>query len=231
LVTEGYAVYAPDHHGHGRSDGARARVSVPAAVADLDQLILTAKREQPGLDVFLLGHSMGGAIALRYAIAHQDRLTGLVLSGPLAQIDGPSVQRIVINLIARVAPGLGVIKLDANLVSRDPAVVKAYSDDPLVHHRAVPATTLAAFLDHVATLPEDVARITLPTLLMYGTADGLCPPAGAVMVSRRIGARDMTTTPYAGLYHEILNEPEQNQVLDELCAWLAARVPAASAAQ
>jgi alpha-beta hydrolase superfamily lysophospholipase len=222
LAAGGFVVYALDHHGHGRSAGPRARISLSDAVADLDQLITLAGSHDPQLEVFLLGHSMGGAIALRYAMAHQSRLAGLILSGPLAAIDGRGAAKVIGRLLGAIAPGLPVTKIDPAQVSRDPAVVSAYVDDPLVFHGAIPAGTVAEFLRHVESLPEDVSRITVPTLVMYGTADALAAPSGAVMVSERIGAPDITTTAYDGLYHEILNEPEQDAVLGEILAWIDA---------
>lgn len=226
LVRQGYAVYAPDHNGHGRSEGTRGRISFADAVADLDQLIALAAERHPDLPIFLLGHSMGGALALRYALAHGDRLTGLILSGPLVQVEGRPAAKLLGRFLGAVAPGLPLTKLDPQLVSRDPDVVRAYVEDPLVFHRPLPAGTVAEFLNRAATLPGEVSAITAPTLLMYGTADGLCNPQGAVLVSERIGATDLTTIPYEGLYHEILNEPEQQRVLDDLSGWLAARTPA-----
>jgi acylglycerol lipase len=228
LQSEGYAVHALDHHGHGRSEGARGRITLADAVTDLDQLIVLASNPHPGLPVFLLGHSMGGAIALRYCMVHQDRLTGLILSAPLAEVEGRAVVQTIGKLLGAIAPGLGLVKIDPKLVSRDPAVVKAYAEDPLVFHKPIPAGTVAEFIRHVESLPNDVPQITLPTLLMYGTADKLAAPSGSVMVSQRIGSKQIQTTPYEGLYHEILNEPEQNAVLDEIAGWLARQLEAAA---
>ena len=226
LVADGYGVYAIEHRGHGRSDGTRALIDrIDNAVEDLDRLISLAGERHPQVEVFLLGHSMGGTIALRYAVSHQDRLAGLILSGPLAALEAVSpTQRIVVTLLSAVAPRAGVIAVDPNLVSRDPAVVKAYVEDPLVHHGKLPARTLTELASAIESFPATVATITIPTLVMYGTADRLCPTAGSVMLDRRVGAADKTVTAYEGLSHEILNEPEQEQVLDDLCSWLAARV-------
>jgi acylglycerol lipase len=231
LVDEGYAVYALDHRGHGRSEGPRALVDrIDNTVEDLDALVVLAAGEHPGVPVFLLGHSMGGAIALRYAIAHQDRLTGLILSGPLAALDAASpAQRVAAKVLSAVAPRLPVIAVDPTLVSRDPAVVEAYTSDPLVHHGKLPARTVAELAAAVESFPKSVGSITVPTLIMYGTEDKLVPPAGAVMVSERIGSTDTTIKPYEGLYHEILNEPERDRVMDDLCAWLKAHVSAVRA--
>ncbi len=222
LTRDGWAVFALDHHGHGRSEGPRGRISFPEAVADIDRLVDLAVERHPGLPVFMLGHSMGGALALRYSLAHPDRLSGLILSGPLVQVEGRAAAQLLGRVLGRLVPNLPLARLDPKLVSRDPEVVRAYVEDPLVFHQPLPAATVSEFLRHAATLVAEVDRVRLPTLLMYGTADGLCDPQGAVAVSQRIGATDLTTKPYDGLYHEILNEPERERVLDDVCGWLAA---------
>ena len=223
LTAAGYLVIAPDHHGHGRSEGARAQINFRTAVADLDTLLTHQTEIHPGLPVFLLGHSMGGAIALRYAITHQDRLRGLILSGPLVRsVEANPIAKLLGALVARILPGAPTVKLDAALVSRDPAVVSAYRADPLVHHGAVPALTASQFVSHSDSIMRDAQKVKLPTLLLWGTADQLCPPAGAEALAKMIGTPDLTTHAYPGLYHEILMEPEQNEILDTIVAWLAA---------
>jgi alpha-beta hydrolase superfamily lysophospholipase len=230
LNEAGFAVYGPDHQGHGRSGGKRGRVTLRAAVADLDQLIvMVSKGRHPDLPQFLLGHSMGGAIALRYAMAHQNRLTGLALSAPLAAVQGGPALHALGRALGTVLPGAPVSKVDPRLVSRDQAVVNAYIADPLNHHGPVPAGVARDLIVHVGSLAAGVRRITLPTLLMWGSADRLCPPAGAEMVAANIGSEDLTIKRYEGLFHEIMNEPEQEQVLDDLVDWLGAHLPAAVA--
>jgi alpha-beta hydrolase superfamily lysophospholipase len=226
LADAGFAVFAGDHRGHGRSEGERALVDVDDAVADIDRLVDLACAQLPGLPVFMLGHSLGGMLALRYALAHQVRLRGLVLSGPLAAVDAPPALARVGRLVARVAPRLGLIKLDPDLVSRDPEVVAAYRADPLVHHGRVPARTAAQMAETVASFPESVGAITLPTLIVYGTADGLCPPRGSVMLGERIGSDDLTVRAYGGLFHEVLNEPERETVIGDVLGWLEAHLSA-----
>ena len=226
LVDEGYAVYAVEHRGHGRSQGPRALIDrIEHAVADLDKLVALAAEEHSGAPVFLLGHSMGGTIAVSYALAHQQRLAGLVLSGPLAALEAvPAPMRLTARTLSAVAPRTPLIAIDASLVSRDPAVVGDYRSDPLVHHGKLPARTVVELAGAIEAFPEAVGTITVPTLIMYGTDDGLCSPQGSVMLSERIGSSDKTLKAYQGLYHEILNEPEREQVLDDLCAWLSLRV-------
>jgi acylglycerol lipase len=230
LVTQGYASYALDHRGHGRSDGPRAVIDrLASAVSDIDRLLVVAGDAHPGLPVFILGHSMGGLLAVQYALEHQDRLTGLLLSGALAALDAaPAPARLIARMLSVVAPRAGLIALDATLVSRDPQVVAAYRADPMVHHGKLPARTVAELMAAGQRFPERVSQITVPTLIMYGSEDRLCPPSGSVMLAERIGAADITIIPSEGLYHEILNEPEQATVLDDVCAWLDAHVGAAA---
>ena len=224
LTAEGYAVYASDHRGHGRSQGPRALIDrVENAVADLDRLLALAADAHPDAPIFMLGHSMGAMIALRYALAHQSRLDGLILSGALASVQASAALRVIGRVISVVAPRTPLIGIDPSLISRDPEVVAAYRADPLVHHGRLPARTAAEIADATDAFPAQVGAITLPTLILYGTADMLCPPAGSVMLGERIGAPDTTVRAFDGLYHEILNEPEREAVLTEVSGWLAAR--------
>ncbi len=156
-------------------------------------------------------------------------MTGLALSAPLAAVDGGPALHAFGRVMGRVLPAAPVSKVEPRLVSRDQAVVKAYIADPLNHHGPVPAGFARDMIVHVGTLAADVKRITLPTLLMWGTADRLCPPAGAELVAANIGSEDLTVRRYEGLFHEIMNEPEQEQVLDDLVGWLGAHLPAAVA--
>jgi alpha-beta hydrolase superfamily lysophospholipase len=228
LNEAGYAVYVPDHHGHGRSDGPRGRISLHEATEDLSRIVELAAGRNPECELFLLGHSMGGALALRYAMVREDRLNGLILISPLAQVDGHIGVKRLGRVLSRFAPNVPLKRIDPKLVSRDPAVCRAYEEDPLVYHGAIPAGVVGEFLAHTETLPHDLARVTIPTLLMYGTDDRIVAPAGSVMIKNRISTTDLTVTPFSGLAHELLNEPEQDQVLDQICDWMAAHAQRAA---
>jgi len=232
LVADGYAVYAIDHRGHGRSEGSRALIDrIGNAATDLDALVVLASAAHPGIQIFLLGHSMGATIALSYALRHQKRLAGMILTGALAALPPTPVPlRVAGRLLSAIAPRVPLIDVDPALISRDPDVVAAYRSDPLVHHGKLPARTLAEIAEAVESFPEAVPAIQIPTLIAYGADDGLCPPAGSVMLGERIGAVDKTVSAYPGLYHEILNEPEHELVLERICGWLSARVAPVPAA-
>lgn len=226
LVAEGYAVHAHDQRGHGRSEGPRAVIDrMDNAVEDLDRLVAAAGSAHDGAPVIMLGHSMGGLLAVCFALAHQERLSGLILSAPLAALEAASpATRLAARVLSALTPRLGVIRVDSALISRDPEVVRAYDSDPLVFHGKLPARTVFELERAVRSLPASVHAITVPTLIMYGTADRLCPPAGSLGLRDCIGAQDKTLNVYDGLYHEIFNEPEQERVLEDVCAWLRERV-------
>jgi alpha-beta hydrolase superfamily lysophospholipase len=225
LAGRGFALYALDHRGHGKSEGARALIDRMAnAVEDLDRLVLRAREAHPGRPVFLLGHSMGGAVALSYTTEHEDRLDGLVLSAPVAVLEAASpVTRAIGRLLSAVAPGLGVYSIDATAVSRDPEVVRDYEQDPLNYHGKLPARTVAELSVAVSGFPDAVRQFHLPLLVLVGTADRLVPPEGSDLIHDLAGSSDKAIEHYDGLYHEILNEPEKERVVADLAQWLEAR--------
>ncbi|MGI8623233.1 MAG: lysophospholipase [Solirubrobacteraceae bacterium] len=227
LVPEGFAVYAIDHRGHGRSEGSRAQIDRMAHVVDdLDQLIDRARKDLAGRPLFLLGHSMGGTVAIAYAIAHQDKLDGLVLSAPLAALEAaPLPLRLVAKGLSLVLPDTGVYQVSSEAVSRDPDEVAAYDADPLNHHGKLPARTVQELAHAVARFEADSSRLTLPLLVVIGTADRVVLPAGGRMVNDRASSADKTLMTYPGFYHEIFNEPagERDRPLDDLAAWLTER--------
>lgn len=225
LAERGYAVYALDHRGHGRSGGRRAVIDrVDNAVSDLGTLIALAASESgaPGKP-FLLGHSMGGWLSLAFATRRQDEIRGLILSAPVAVLEAASpVQRVAGHVLSAVAPRLGVFPIDSRTVSRDPEVVRDYDADPLNHHGKLPARTVHEMAQEVARFPESIPHITVPLLVMVGTGDELVPPVSSELVLDWAGSEDKTLKRYDGLYHEILNEPERDAVLADIAAWLDA---------
>jgi alpha-beta hydrolase superfamily lysophospholipase len=229
LTSRGYAMYAIDHRGHGRSAGDRAVIDrMRNAVEDVHTLVERAVAAHPGRPVVLLGHSMGGAVALSYTVEHEDALDALVLSAPLAALEAASpVQRVAGRVLSVIAPKLGVVGIDSTAVSRDPKVVEDYDADDLNYHGKLPARTVAELTSAIDGYPEAVKRLELPMLVMHGTADRLTPIAGSEMVVENAASGDKTFKRYDGLFHELLNEPERQEVLDDIAAWLDERFPAA----
>lgn len=228
LTARGYAVHALDHRGHGRSEGRRSNIGrFAGVVSDLGELIVRARRDHPGVPTFLLGHSMGGAIALACALEHQAELRGLVLSAPaLASNERvPPLRHLLLRLLSRIAPDMGVLNLPAEAVSREPAVVAAYAQDPLVYRGAVPVRTVAELVAAMATFPLRASELHLPVLVQHGTGDLLVPLAACEPIYDRLGdARMRTVKRYDGLYHEVYNEPERDRVIADLLEWLDAQL-------
>lgn len=224
LVAHGFAVYAMDHRGHGRSAGPRANIErFDYLVSDLGGFVGRAQRQHPGVNVILLGHSMGGTVALGCALKYQDALRALVLSAPaLAPPEAPSaLKRFVVNAISSLKPDAGLMKLPARAVSRDRQVVHAYETDPLVHHDAIPARTLAELFAAMQGLQGRAHELRLPVLIQHGSADTLVPLAAAHPVYQHLGiAKRRTLQVYDGLYHEVYNEPERGRVVGDLVSWL-----------
>lgn len=229
FVPQGYAVFALDHTGHGQSSGARCYVdSFAEYVTTLKIFTDMLRAQHPGLPTFIVGHSMGGLISTLYLIENQAGHAGAVLSGPAIQAsDGISAFTVAMGrFLARVAPKAGALALDPAGVSRDPAVVQAYRDDPLVYTGKLPARLAAETLDAMERAQRDANRITLPILILQGTADALVNPAGAQLLYDRVSSPDRSLRLYPGYYHELYNEPEpeRNRVLDDVQSWLAAHL-------
>ena len=226
FTDAGYAVHALDHRGHGKSGGTRAVIdSFANADADIDQLVDRVRRESGFARIKLVGHSMGGSLALNYALNHPEKLSGLVLSGPAIGGGLPKVQALLLSLISRIAPALGMIQLDAEAVSRDPQVVADYKADPLVFLGKVPARTAREMMHAISAYPARVGSMQLPCLLMHGSADSLVLAKDAQPVFDAIASPDKTVRIFDGLYHEIFNEPERLEVLGIVKDWLDARLP------
>jgi len=207
FLPRGYAVYALDHRGHGRSEGERVQIDTyDEYLADLKTFFDLVRGEQPQAAIVLVGHSMGATIATAYAARHQDELAGLVLSG--GGID-----------TEKAPPRPADLDLSATL-SRDPAVVDAYRSDPLVFHGPAPAQRAAATAAVRERLPALAKQITLPILIMAGAASPLGDGPRSEALYETVGSTDRTLKLYAGLMHEIFNEPEHEQVFADLAAWL-----------
>ena len=224
---EGLITYALDHRGHGRSGGKRVLVKdICEYTADFGTLVGIAAKDHPGLTRIVLGHSMGGGIVFAYGVEHPDDYDLMVLSGPAvaAQLAVSPLLGWVAKTMGTIAPGLPLQALDASAVSRDPAVVNAYNTDPLVYHGKIPGGVARALLVVGETMPQRAPSLTAPLLVVHGSDDRLIPVEGSRRLVEAVGSRDVELTVYPGLYHEVFNEPEQEQVLDDVVSWINARL-------
>lgn len=223
LVQAGYAVHALDHRGHGKSEGKRVYVKrYDEFQRDLVQFRELVTAQHPGLPLVVMGHSMGGNLAMGHVLDHQEGVRALVLSGPALKLGEslPKWQVGILLLIAKVFPGLRPQALAADAISRDPEVVRAYLDDPLVFSGKVTAGLGAALIRAMRSFPARYASLRLPLLLLHGTHDQLADVAGTRELERLAVNAQVTAHYYDGLYHEVFNEPEQATVIADLVAWL-----------
>ncbi len=228
LVAAGCAVHALDHRGHGRSEGKRAYVrSYDELTDDLLMFRRHVEGAHPGVPLIVLGHSMGGNLAVAHVLDHQDGIAGLALSGAALQVgdDLSGVQIAIFRTIAKVAPGFRPQALSAEAISRDPAVVEAYRSDPLVYTGKISAGIGAALIDAMERFPSRYGELALPVLVMHGTDDELAAIEGSKALEAAAVNADVTSHYYDGLFHEIFNEPERARVLDDLVAWIERVVP------
>ncbi|MGV1087207.1 MAG: alpha/beta hydrolase [Mycobacterium sp.] len=223
----GLATYALDHRGHGRAGGKRVRVRhMQEFVSDYRTLVLTARKENPGVPLIVLGHSMGGGIVFAYGVEHPGEYDLMVLSGPaIAAHEGVSkIKAVIGKAVGSVLPDLPIEQISADAVSRDPNVVADYNADPLVYRGKIPAGIAKALLVVGETMHQRAPGITAPLLVVHGEDDQLVSAEGSKRLVECIGSTDVELKIYPELYHEVFNEPEREQVLDDVTTWIQARL-------
>jgi len=226
LTARGYAVRAYDHQGHGRSDGSRVFVRrFDDYLDDLEIFLGRVAERHPDKPRWVFGHSMGGAIAGLLAAGGRLGAGGLAMSAPAART-GPKVFPLLKHLagiMGTLTPKLRIVRMGYGFVSRNPEVVEWFRTDPLVFHGRIPCRTGAEILAAGPRLLRAAPKIELPLLILQGTGDVVVDPGGAEELHRLAGSADKTLKLYAGLYHDLLGEPEREQVLGDLLAWLDER--------
>jgi alpha-beta hydrolase superfamily lysophospholipase len=218
-----------DQRGHGTSQGARGKLGRSEALLDdLALVIDLVRRERPG-PLVLLGHSMGGLVAARMVAGGLQevaprwyrKVDGLVLSSPALDLGMSVGQKRLLSVLGPLTPNLAVSNgLKPEWISRDPAVVKAYEDDPLVHDRVTPRL-VRFMLDGGIFVRANAARWRVPTLLLYSGSDRCVAPAGSEAFTAQAPKNVVATQAFDSLYHEIFNEPEQAAVFSVLTTWLS----------
>lgn len=222
----GLGVVSADLRGHGRSPGERSYVErFDDYLLDVDALMAKARELAAGRPLFLMGHSMGGAIALRWLAQRKQPVAGLILSSAALRIGG-DVPRLLVALaplLSRWLPHLRGTRLDPATISRDPAAVAAYVNDPLVSLLAPPARTGAELLQAMEANRAAAAGLALPVYLFHGDADRLTDPDGSRDIHERWGGSDKTLRLWPGSRHETFNDLDREGVVAELLGWILAR--------
>jgi acylglycerol lipase len=226
LATRRAAVYAVDLRGRGQSDGDRFYVgSFDDYLRDVDAMVGVAASQHPGVPLFVLGHSAGGVLACLYARGHQSRLAGLICESFAFQTPAPEFALAVLKGLSHVFPHAHILRLKNEDFSRDAAVVEAMNADPLIAHETQPTQTVAELARADERLGAAFPEITLPVLILHGTADRAARASGSQAFFDAVGSTDKTLKLYEGVYHDPLNDEGRERVMADITAWIDARLP------
>lgn len=233
FVPLGYAIYAFDHIGHGKSEGTRVHVErFEVYIRSVKTFVDMVRQWQPDKPICIIGHSMGGLITARYLLDHQADVSAAVLSAPGIRVPDnvSSVTLTVSRILSFLMPTFGMLQLEAEGISRDPEIVKAYIHDPLVFRGKISARLGAEMLVAMKRVSKDAGKITLPILILQGSADRLVHPTGAQMLFDRVGSETKDLKFYHGFYHEVFNEPDKDRarVINDVEVWLRTNLKSGS---
>lgn len=233
LLPKGFSIWGMDLRGHGLSEGARGHVaSFDDYISDVQPVVETAAKDRPdSMKCFLLGHSMGGLIALMYGLRFPQSIDGVIASSPAlgVRVEVPAAKAVMGKILSAVFPGFSMNnELDASKISHDENVVRAYLDDPLVHDR-VSARWFTEILSAMQKTNNAAPSMQVPILLQIAGDDRLVNANSSKAFFQNLAVGDKTLYVYDGLYHEIYNEPEdqRSKVLDDLESWLEAHIKSA----
>lgn len=221
----GLATYALDLRGRGRSEGERFYVeSFDAYVADLHALVVLAKARQPGLPLFLLGHSAGGVAACLYALDHADELAGLICEDFAFELPAPELALTILKGVSHLAPHGHALTLKNEDFTRNPQVLQTMNADPLIAGESQPLATVAALIRADERLKLEFASICAPVLIVHGQSDKAARPGGSERFFDEAGAADKTLRLYEDRYHDPLNDIGREEVMADMVQWIEARV-------
>jgi acylglycerol lipase len=227
LTASGLAVYAVDLRGRGKSDGERFYVEKLADwVSDVGTVMALAKSREPGLPVFLLGHSAGGVVSCLFILEHQAELAGFICESFAFQVPAPDFALAAFKGLSHVAPHAHVYHLKNEYFSRDPKAVQALNEDPLIAGETQPLQTAAEIVRADERLKAEFGQITLPLLILHGTADKATKFSGSQLFYEKAGSRDKTLKLYEGHFHDLLNDIDKELVVADIKSWIALRLPA-----
>lgn len=231
FASRGFSVTALDLRGRGKSEGERFYAeSIDDYVSDLSRAIELGRSRHPELPMYLLGHSAGGVTSVAYALDHQDRLDGLICESFAFRVYAPNFALKLLEGASHFVPHAHVLKLKMEDFSRDPDWVARLVADPLTLDEVQPVATVAAFARAGERFEREFSRITLPVLILHGTADKATRPDGSQEFFEKAGSSDKTLKLYEGHYHDLLNDLGRERVMNDIVGWIEARLgPARSA--
>ncbi|MCL6259059.1 lysophospholipase [Aquiflexum sp. TKW24L] len=229
LVEIDISVFTFDGRGHGKSCLPKPDAyfsNFEDYLKDIDALFGKVKTYVPNVPAFIFGHSMGGGLVASYALKYQPDAKGIVLSAPALR-PAEDTSKILIaasSLISKLAPKLKALKLDSNKISHDPEEVRKYDEDPLVYHESYPARTAYELLRMMREIEENAVQFKLPVLLLHGTEDTLTNPKGSEEFFEKISSSDKSFNKYPGLFHELINEYEKEEIMGDIVNWIEDRI-------
>ena len=225
FATNDLAAYAIDLRGRGRSEGERYYVEkMEDYTDDVATLISTAKSENPDLPVFLLGHSAGGVVSCIYTLDHQSEIDALICESFAYDLPVPDIVLSFLKGLSYITKHTHVFTLKNEIFSRDPQVVEAMSNDPLIHGESQPVQTCKVLIDASERLNKEFPLIKLPVLILHGTEDKATNPSGSQFFYDNAGSTDKTLKLYEGHYHDLLNDLDKEVVMADITEWIDARV-------
>lgn len=228
LAAQGFAVYALDLRGRGRSSGERFYIEKFSEYQnDVDTMIHLVLSRDPGLPIFLLGHSAGGVISTSYALDHQADLAGLICESFAFRVPAPDFVLAAVKGLSHLTPHTNVLTLKNEDFSRDPQVVEQMNTDPLIANESQPSLTVAEMVRADERLERDFPQLKIPVFIMHGTIDKATRPEGSQLFYDTAGSADKTLKLYEGHAHDLLNDYGREQVMADIVGWIGARLPKA----
>lgn len=220
FTEAGIAVFTLDNRGHGKTPGTRGVMDFDKVVTDIGERLEEVRDRYPDAPVIVFGHSLGGLLTMTYTVRNKPAVTAQIASAPAldSELREQRLKFALANLLGGIVPDIVLpTGLDSSGVSRDPKVVAAYDADPLVHDKGSTGLAKATF----AAMDDMMAQTTFPVplLIVHGTDDRLTVPAASKTFVNQVTG-DVTLIEYEGIYHELHNEPEQDEVFADIMQWL-----------